>query len=160
MNQAINLLVFDEKNRVLLQLRDQKANILNPGVWAFPGGTSKSGESVVQASKREIKEETGLIIKKIKLFSSKFFSDQNAMVHFCMTKVSSQEQIHCYEGQEMRFFSILEVLPLKVAKNYKLLMIWFYLRSVFSFDISSFFLYLSQLVFLSIPTLVSARLSR
>ena len=36
MNQAINLLVFDEKNRILLQLRDQKTNIKNPGVWSIP----------------------------------------------------------------------------------------------------------------------------
>ncbi|MBI5358707.1 NUDIX domain-containing protein [Candidatus Amesbacteria bacterium] len=160
MNQAINLLVFDEKNRVLLQLRDQKPNILNPGVWAFPGGTSKSGETVEQASRREIKEETGLVIHKVNLISSRFFPDQKATVHFCMTRVSSKEKIYCYEGRKMKFFSILDILPLKVAQNYKQLMVWFYLRAVFSFDISSFFLYLSQLVFLSIPTLVSARLSR
>lgn len=160
MNQAINLLVFDEKNRVLLQLRDQKPNILNPGVWAFPGGISNIKESIEQASRRELREETGLVIKKISLITSRFFSDQNAMVHFCMTRISSKEKVSCFEGQEMKFFSILEILPLKVANNYKQLMIWFYLRAIFSFDTSSFFLCLSQLVFLSIPTLVFSRLSK
>ncbi|MGI1806484.1 NUDIX hydrolase [Exiguobacterium sp. TDN 0502] len=49
-------IVLDDEGRILLQKRrEQKA-------WGFPGGALDLGESLVEAAKREILEETGFHI--------------------------------------------------------------------------------------------------
>ena len=47
-------------NRVLLVKR---ANAPKQGLWCIPGGKIKIGETLQQAAEREIKEETGIVIK-------------------------------------------------------------------------------------------------
>ncbi|HAZ38910.1 MAG TPA: NTP pyrophosphohydrolase [Exiguobacterium sp.] len=47
-------IVFDEEGRILLQKRRQQQ------AWGFPGGALELGESIVEAAKREIFEETGI----------------------------------------------------------------------------------------------------
>jgi ADP-ribose pyrophosphatase len=55
---AVGAFVFKD-NRILLVRRG-----LPPakGLWAIPGGKVKLGETLQQATEREIKEETGLIV--------------------------------------------------------------------------------------------------
>ena len=50
-------IVTNEKNEILLQLRTDKH------LWGLPGGAVEKGESVEQASKREVTEETGLQVE-------------------------------------------------------------------------------------------------
>lgn len=42
-----------------------------PGVWEFPGGKCEDGESAEQATIRECKEETGLVVRVICLRDSR-----------------------------------------------------------------------------------------
>ena len=49
--------VFDEDGRVLLEHRSDN------GFWGMPGGAVDIGESVEQAVKREVLEETGLRVE-------------------------------------------------------------------------------------------------
>ncbi len=50
--------LFDQQGRVLLVKRDYgKRN------WILPGGTVESGESPMEAARREVQEETGLIVE-------------------------------------------------------------------------------------------------
>ncbi|OGV34409.1 MAG: hypothetical protein A2020_05035 [Lentisphaerae bacterium GWF2_45_14] len=50
------LILYDENERMLLQKRTADAPVF-PGVWGFFGGGIESGESPLEALKREIYEE-------------------------------------------------------------------------------------------------------
>ena len=56
------IVIEDSENRVLLQLRSD----LN--IWGLPGGNAEPGESLEQVVKREVLEETGLIVNHIDVF--------------------------------------------------------------------------------------------
>lgn len=53
-------IVFNENNEVLLIKRDKPPA---KDFWSIPGGKQEAGESMVDACKREIKEETGLDVE-------------------------------------------------------------------------------------------------
>lgn len=50
-------IVFNNQNQVLIIRRNQPPAM---GLWSIPGGKLEAGESLADACKREIKEETGL----------------------------------------------------------------------------------------------------
>jgi len=54
------VLARDALGRVMLQLRDDFDHIAKPGYWALFGGHVEPGESVDEAVRREMAEETGL----------------------------------------------------------------------------------------------------
>ncbi len=54
---GVSAIVFDEQERVLLIKRGQPPA---QGFWHAPGGKLEAGEGLVEACRREIREETGL----------------------------------------------------------------------------------------------------
>lgn len=56
---AVGAVVFRE-NRVLLVKRTQQPG---KGFWAIPGGRLELGETLKEAAEREVREETGVIIR-------------------------------------------------------------------------------------------------
>ena len=64
MRKGVNIIILDNKNRVLVLKRSIKVKI-SPNLWNLPGGNVKKGESLKQAVIREAKEETNLKIKPV-----------------------------------------------------------------------------------------------
>lgn len=62
MNGA-GILLIDKEKKVLLQLRTDSNS------WGIPGGGLEIGESLQDAAKREVYEETGLIVDDMQLFN-------------------------------------------------------------------------------------------
>jgi 8-oxo-dGTP diphosphatase len=56
--------IIKKKNKILfLDLSYQKG-------YGLPGGIVQGGETLLEALKREVKEETGLVVKKVNYYSS------------------------------------------------------------------------------------------
>lgn len=54
-------LLVDERGRYLMQRRDDRPDILNPGALGLFGGGIEEGESAEAAIRRELEEEIGLV---------------------------------------------------------------------------------------------------
>jgi 8-oxo-dGTP diphosphatase len=111
--ELMNLcMIYDGEGNVLLQNRRKK---VWPGV-TFPGGHVEKGESLVLSVIREIKEETGLEIRNVKLCGVKEWFDEQgerSMVFFYKTGDFSG-QLHSSEEGEV-FWA-----PLESLKEYRL----------------------------------------
>lgn len=53
-------IIRDGGGRLLLLLRDDRPDIVSPGVWSFPGGGIEPGETPQEAAAREMREELGI----------------------------------------------------------------------------------------------------
>jgi 8-oxo-dGTP pyrophosphatase MutT (NUDIX family) len=62
---AVNAVLFNEEGKVLLTRRS--AHIREPGKWCLPGGHLEKGEPWEVALVREVKEETGLEVRQMRL---------------------------------------------------------------------------------------------
>ncbi len=61
---GVSGIVFNQHKQILLIRRNQPPAM---GLWSIPGGKLEAGESLVEACRREINEETGLdtVVKQI-----------------------------------------------------------------------------------------------
>lgn len=72
--------MINEKKEVLLQKR-------RDGYWGLPGGLMDLGESFEEVAKREVFEETGLVVGNLKLLCVNSGSD-------CYLKVANGDELY------------------------------------------------------------------
>lgn len=63
----VHALIVNAEGEVLLIKRSETEDVL-PGVWDIPGGTLEDGEDPKEGATREVKEETNLEVKNLRLF--------------------------------------------------------------------------------------------
>ncbi len=118
---GIAVIIFNEKNQVLLQKRK------DVGLWGIPSGHIEIGETVSEAAIREVKEETNLDIRIRKLIGvysdphSQVFSYPNGqMIHFITTCflaeiIGGELMCNAKESLKLKFFNY-QHLPYNLLK--------------------------------------------
>ena len=106
-------IVLTQNRKILLQLRDNKSGVLNPGTWGTFGGGIEDGETPVEAIIREVKEELdiNLVAKSLNIISKGTSLKGRAFFIF-KARFPTGQKITLREGQEARWFSIDEALKL------------------------------------------------
>ena len=115
MVELTNLCMIKDGDKYLLQNRVKK----DWQGYTFPGGHIEPGESIVQSAIREVKEETGLIMKNPRLVGVKQFwvkSCRYIVFLFSATKFSG-ELGSSYEG-EVGWFTKEEMKNINLVSHF------------------------------------------
>jgi 8-oxo-dGTP diphosphatase len=108
---TVDVVIIKRKQILLVKRRFEPYK----GFWAIPGGFVEDGETVEDAARREVLEETGVKVKLVKLFG--VYSDPkrdprgNISVAF-IAKPLSKETGGDVEVEEVRWFKLDELPPL------------------------------------------------
>ena len=99
--------ITDERGRVLL-LKHR----FRPGTgWGMPGGFMVEGEQPEDALRRELREEVGLEVEKVKLFTTRAFKvPRQVEIIFTAQAVGDTSELN-YEIQKAAWFLLNELPP-------------------------------------------------
>ena len=111
------LLIVTEDGGLLLHHRDDKPGIPNPDCWAGFGGAVEDGETVEDAVRREVREETGLQIAD-PIFLTEAVDregDGRAVSLFYVVGGVGSEDIDLHEGAGVGVHRIEDLPELKIT---------------------------------------------
>ena len=122
-------------NKTLMLHRTKKENDMHEGKWVGVGGKLEKGESPEECAKREIFEETGLVVKELKLrglltFPS-FNDDEDWYGYLYVVEEFSGDLIDCPEG-ELKWIDDDKLFDLEMWDGDELFMRWMLEKNMFS----------------------------
>lgn len=120
---SAGVILVDRDGRILLQLRDDNPEILYPNHWGITGGNAAKGEAPEQAARREVEEETGIVLAEIKPFGVYKEELENGMrfeTHFYYANIDrAVDDMLVGEGQALGFFHPHELDDMAIAYRHK-----------------------------------------
>jgi 8-oxo-dGTP diphosphatase len=128
--QGSSILFVNEKRQILLFLRDDLPHIPYPNTWDVPGGHVEEGETAAQCIVREMKEEMGLDLEGVELFSVKEFSDRFEYTFWKRADLNI-EDIVLQEGQRLQWFTEQEAGATALAYGFNEIVADFYAKAPF-----------------------------
>lgn len=119
MREDAGIILLNDKNEVLLQLRENRKDIEFPGTWVLFGGRIEKGEKPEEALKRELIEEIELKLGKIVFFGNYYYKDQRKQHIFFSRCNVNAAKIKLHEGADLRFFCRNELDWIRLGFNMK-----------------------------------------
>ncbi len=113
-----NIIFFNDEQKVLLHLRDDKPEIPYPNRWGLPGGHIDEQETPEECILREMHEELDLELHNIRLFVAAERSYGTEHTYWARANFQP-EKITLSEGQGVQWFSYSEIqrMPLIYEDN-------------------------------------------
>ncbi len=102
--RGAGVLLIDGRGWILLQLRD--ANGAYPDHWATVGGKAEAGETVEEAARRELYEETGYVAGRLDLGAEVTLALPNGtprVATLFYARYDGVQPIECREGRAIEF---------------------------------------------------------
>jgi 8-oxo-dGTP pyrophosphatase MutT (NUDIX family) len=128
---SAGVILVDRDGRVLMQLRDDNPQIMFPGHWGITGGAALEGETPEQTARREVREETGIVLTRFQPFRAYYFTENGAgkkaktargdyeVYLFHAPCELPAEDLTCGEGRGLRFFAAGDLADLDIAYNHR-----------------------------------------
>ncbi len=114
-----SIIFVNDKNEILLVLRDDKESILYPGMWNLFGGSAEINETPEEAIIREVKEELGLGLDNFKFYKVTKFPDKTEYTYWRRINMAEEGlNKSLTEGQRVRWFNKEEVGNMELAFNF------------------------------------------
>lgn len=113
-NIIVTLECFVKKDNKYLMLHRNNNKRIMPDVWMAPGGKREFNEGLFEATRREIREETGLEVKNLRIMctGNGYLKDLNQELfwHFVEAEYKSGEVLQNPEDGELIWLSLEEIL--------------------------------------------------
>jgi 8-oxo-dGTP diphosphatase len=109
-------LIFNDAGEVLLLKHRFRAG----SGWGIPGGFLESGEHAEQALRRELREEIGLTVHEVRIFTSRTFKRPQQVEILFRCRASGAVKPQTMEVERAEWFSI-QSLPAGLPQDQRLL---------------------------------------
>jgi 8-oxo-dGTP diphosphatase len=112
---SVDIIVFGKKSGKTQVLLIKRKNEPFKGMWALPGGYVNADESLLDAAKRELKEETGVDLNNLDQLYTFGDPDRHPLkrvISVAYTTVVDQDQVHIQasdDAEDARWYSIEEL---------------------------------------------------
>jgi 8-oxo-dGTP pyrophosphatase MutT (NUDIX family) len=115
--QVCGVVLLRSDGAALLQLRDDKPEIRDPGVWVFPGGHVEPNETLEDGARREFLEETtytcGRLQQLIDYSAEEIGYSGEFHLTFFLAEFDGKQPVTCLEGQALCFVERTNASKLK-----------------------------------------------
>lgn len=133
---AVAIIVVD-RDRVLMQHRDNIAGIIYPNHWGLFGGGMDPGEEPIEALRRELFEELKLTLSEADYFTSvdydfEFCGKGRTQRRYYVVHINQREldALELNEGDAMRAFPLAEILNEEKVVPFDTWALWLYANRV------------------------------
>lgn len=109
-------LIFNDAGEVLLLKHRFRAG----SGWGIPGGFLETGEHAEQALRRELREEIGLTVHEVEIFTSRTFKRPQQVEILFRCRANGAVKPQTIEVERAQWFS-LQSLPAELPKDQRLL---------------------------------------
>jgi 8-oxo-dGTP diphosphatase len=117
---TVGVILLNARGEILMQLRDDKPTITDPNCWAVPGGGQDPGESLEDAARREMLEETAYTLDDVELAHERDLDRGNGFIEhqaYFLSTYDGQQTLECHEGQRLEFIPRERLAGLKLTPD-------------------------------------------